>query len=153
MYRRHLHLKEFDYSSSNYYFVTICTKNREKLFVSQLSEKYGELFPNVAAGPWPANLVRNTNVLVSKLQMLEEKFPVEIDFYSIMSDHIHFILIINEARQRRASTLSWIINAFKGWCTRECKRSIFQPNYYEHVIRNEKYLDSIRKYILNNPMV
>ena len=151
-YRKHLRLKEFDYSSSNYYFVTICTKNRERLFIPRISEKYGELF-SVAAGPWPANAKNNTNVIEQKLQLLEEKFLVELDFYCIMFDHIHFILTIEEARQGRAATLSWIINAFKGWCTRELKKPIFQPNFYEHIVRDEKSLDNIRHYILSNPMV
>jgi hypothetical protein len=29
--------------------------------------------------------------------------------------------------------------------------SIWQRNYYEHIIRNEKSLNAIREYILNNP--
>lgn len=54
------------------------------------------------------------------------------------------------ASQKNAS-LSWIINAFKGWCTRSFGKKIFQPNYYEHIIWNETALDKIRKYIDNNP--
>jgi REP element-mobilizing transposase RayT len=58
------------------------------------------------------------------------------------------------ARQGRATTsLSWIVNAFKGWCTREFKNKIWQPNYYEHIIRSEKELEKIREYIENNPLV
>jgi len=29
--------------------------------------------------------------------------------------------------------------------------AIWQPNYYEHVIRNESALNKIREYIINNP--
>ncbi|HAH31339.1 MAG TPA: hypothetical protein DCL44_03385, partial [Elusimicrobia bacterium] len=29
---------------------------------------------------------------------------------------------------------------------------LWQPNYFEHVIRNEKALTKIREYIENNPM-
>jgi REP element-mobilizing transposase RayT len=31
-------------------------------------------------------------------------------------------------------------------------KPIWQPNYYEHIIRNEKSLYEIRKYIQNNPL-
>ena len=31
-YRKSIRLKNYDYSSNGYYFVTICTQNREKLF-------------------------------------------------------------------------------------------------------------------------
>ena len=30
--RKSIRLKDYDYSSNGYYFVTICTQNREKLF-------------------------------------------------------------------------------------------------------------------------
>ena len=30
--RRSIRLKNYDYSGNGYYFVTICTQNREKLF-------------------------------------------------------------------------------------------------------------------------
>ncbi len=33
------------------------------------------------------------------------------------------------------------------------KKGIWQPNYYEHIIRNEKALYKIRKYIQENPDV
>jgi REP element-mobilizing transposase RayT len=29
---------------------------------------------------------------------------------------------------------------------------VWQRNYYEHIIRNEDEMDSIRRYILNNPI-
>jgi len=32
-------------------------------------------------------------------------------------------------------------------------KGIWQPNYYEHIIRNEKALLKIREYIENNPLV
>lgn len=64
-----------------------------------------------------------------------------------------------------AKSLAKIVNAFKSWITREIRKNlasqgdaatnklvyIFQPNYYEHIIRNERVLDKIRKYIENNP--
>ena len=29
---------------------------------------------------------------------------------------------------------------------------VWQRNYYEHIIRNERDLDEIRQYIINNPL-
>jgi len=29
---------------------------------------------------------------------------------------------------------------------------VWQRNYYEHIIRDEKEMDAIRRYILNNPL-
>ncbi|MBI4129713.1 transposase, partial [Candidatus Roizmanbacteria bacterium] len=108
----------------------------------------------VAAGPWPAQNNINTNIVEEKLLLLQTKFPVTIDFYCFMPDHMHVILALEQARRGRAATnLSWVINALKGWCTRTFHRSIFQPNFYEHIIRDENSLERIRKYILYNPLV
>ncbi len=148
------------------------------MFEPRIPKKYGhKLLEYVVADPWSANkeairgiattLKNNTDIIEEKLLLLEKKFPIEIDFYCIMPDHIHLIIALSSKcsclplasqekspRQGRATTkLCWIINAFKGWCTRAFNKSIFQPNYYEHIIRNEKALDKIRKYIEFNPDV
>ncbi|MBI4130026.1 hypothetical protein HY468_01780 [Candidatus Roizmanbacteria bacterium] len=121
----------------------------------RVSEKYGELLRNdVVAGPWPAQNELNTGIVEEKLLLLQTIFPAEIDFYCIMPDHLHFIISLEQARQGRATTsLAWVINAFKGWCTRATGRRIFQPNFYEHIIRDETSLGRIRRYILYNPLV
>lgn len=57
-----------------------------------------------------------------------------------------------------------IIGAFKSITTNEYikgvkndnweyfNRKLWQRNYYEHIIRNEKSLENIRNYIFNNPL-
>ena len=163
-YRKHVRLKGFDYSSNHYYFVTVCTRGREELFEPRVSQKYGHELPNfvVAAGPWPAQSVTNSDTVEKKLSNLEDKFNVDLDFYCLMSDHLHFIIALSRARQGRAATpdsdkkpvaLPWVINAFKGWCTRSFGKSVWQPNYYEHIVRSEESLERIRNYILHNPWI
>lgn len=58
-----------------------------------------------------------------------------------------------------APTIGNIICAFKSITTVICNkihntkgRVIWQRNYYEHVIRNEKELNKIIEYITNNPL-
>lgn len=54
-YRKHIRLKGFDYSSSHYYFVTICTRDWKKIFAPFVDPRYGHKVPNdVAAGLVPA---------------------------------------------------------------------------------------------------
>jgi REP element-mobilizing transposase RayT len=36
-----------------------------------------------------------------------------------------------------------------GWAA--FKTRLWQRNYYEHIVRNERDLDSVREYIFNNP--
>jgi REP element-mobilizing transposase RayT len=144
--------------------VTVCTKEREKLFVPRVDPRFDEhgvnkkyiLNEDVAAGLVPAHSI--TNIVQSVLvDELPERFNVDVDFYVFMSDHLHVILSMGD-HKGRSYTLGHVIGAFKSISTRELwklgfKGTLFQPNYYEHVIRNEKSLDKIRRYILNNPIV
>lgn len=68
-----------------------------------------------------------------------------------MPNHLHAILIFSSSTK----SLGRVIQAFKSWVTREwgLGQSIWQPNYYEHVIRDERALLRIREYIVNNPLV
>jgi len=38
------------------------------------------------------------------------------------------------------------------WCRKNTEiQTVWQRNYYEHVIRSEEELNKIRRYIINNP--
>ncbi len=57
-----------------------------------------------------------------------------------------------------AQSIPTIIGAFKGAVTRQINQfadapehSIWQRNYYQHVIRDEMSLSEIREYVLYNP--
>jgi REP element-mobilizing transposase RayT len=84
------------------------------------------IFGNIIDGKMVLN---SAGEMIKKwLFELKNKFKnIELDEYVIMPNHIHLIIfIINIARRQR--------------------------NYYERVIRNEKELDKIRKYIFENPL-
>ena len=49
-------------------------------------------------------------------------------------------------------SLGAIIRGFKGATSRLAGRSIWQRNYYEHIIRHNKEMEEITKYIQNNPI-
>lgn len=167
--RQSIRLKNYDYSQSGLYFVTICTENRENLF--------GE----IVDGKMILNIVGN---MIEKLwNKIPERFDtVELDKFQIMPNHVHMVIQIvgagfiparnNPAReQTRATTrvapttvvLGDIIGAFKSLTTHEYilniknngwkpfDKRLFQRNYYEHIIRTENDLNKIREYIINNP--
>lgn len=49
-------------------------------------------------------------------------------------------------------TIPKIISTLKTLITKKIGYSIFQRNYYEHIIRNEKEYLKILEYIQNNPI-
>lgn len=105
---------------------------------------------------------------------------VIIDEFIIMPNHLHGIIVItgletprlgvsekgNETSHRDVSTnrlksgsLGAIINQFKSKTTKEynfgydgTRISLWQPRFYEHIIRNDCELLKTREYIINNPM-
>ena len=75
--RKKLRLEGFDYSSENYYFVTVCTYNKVKLF--------GE----------PSNLSNFGKIAKEDLLSIADHYNgIKIDKYVIMPNHIHAIIVI-----------------------------------------------------------
>lgn len=132
-YRKSLRLKNYDYSANGAYFITICTNFKREL------------------------IGRNEySVIEKELKVLKNRFEgVTLDYYAIMDNHIHLILLFNET----TTNLPRIMQAFKSITTLQLRKNgyqgkrFWQRNYYEHVIRNEKALYKIREYIQNNPQV
>jgi REP element-mobilizing transposase RayT len=120
---KNIRLQNYDYSTNGYYFVTITTNYRKPY----LKDRY--------------NLVKKT---IEDLNLFE---GVKVDYYTIMIDHIHLILILNDCKLK----LGEIIRRLKAVTSKKAGFRLWQPNYYEHVIRNEIALGKIREYIVNNP--
>ena len=148
--RKRIRLKNYDYSQNGAYFVTICTNKKEKLF--------GEIVGATLCG----RPNRPDKMVEKYLFELENKYQnLELDYYVIMPDHIHFIVFISG--DHAGSPLPQIVDWFKTMTTnayiRGVKSGLFPPfadhiwqrSYYDHIIRNENDLYETRKYIENNP--
>lgn len=101
---------------------------------------------------------------------------IDSDYFIVMPDLIHGIIIINERQSYGRGTelrvptseqfgkpvpgsLPTIIRSFKATVTRQINelrntpgKKFWQRNYYERIIRNEKELHKIRRYIEQNPL-
>ena len=76
---------------------------------------------------------------------------VFIDKYVIMPNHIHLIIGIKNGRAMHAPTVSNIIGQTKSFVTKQCKLSIWQKSFYDHIIRDENDYLRIWEYIDTNP--
>ena len=152
--RKNLRLENYDYSQNGGYFVTICTHERSHVF--------GEVTGNVVG----ANLCVRPNepekMVLKWLFEIENKYPgTKIDYYIVMPDHLHFVLLKTGAHT--GSPLQEIVKWFKTQTTNEYikgvkiglyepfNKHLWQRGYFEHIIRNQQDLDEIRRYIENNP--
>ena len=160
-FRKSTRLRDYDYAQPGLYFVTICTRKRECIlgYVKdgrvRLNE-YGEL----AESCWSGLGGRFVNV--------------ETHEHVVMPNHFHGILALIEncrggvsppvgvgagTAPLHTATLGHAVACFKYESTRSINRlrctpgaSVWQRNYYEHVIRNEHDLRQVREYIANNPL-
>ena len=138
------------------YFVTICTQNRDCLL--------GNI---VGVDPCvdPHLETSNVGIMIDAWwNKLPEKFPLEVDVYQIMPNHVHGIISLLGRTHGSAPTIGMVIQWFKTMTTNEYiqnvnkkkwppfEKKLWQRNYYEHVIRNEDDLNRIQKYIQANPL-
>lgn len=122
--RKDIRLKQYDYKSDGYYFVTPVTKLRKNAFFGK------ELMVE--------NELRD---VINKCE------GVSLDYFVIMPNHAHIIFILKNSNLH----LGEIVRRFKAKVSHAFGESVWQWNYYEHVIRNELALNKIREYIINNP--
>ena len=147
--RKHPRLEHYDYSTAGAYYITICTQNRQCL-----------LSHIVGRGLAPAEVQYSTygQIAEEQLFLLEKRYPsLKIDQHVIIPNHIHAILLLDEAAGASTSpTITDIVCAYKSLTTRQCKKvqpieKLFQTSFYEHVIRGREDYNEIAEYIANNP--
>jgi len=144
--RKPLRLKDYDYSQAGYYFVTICVENGECLLCR------GE---QCSPGNHVEFELSHIGEIADKaLNNIEKHYPSTIiDHYTIMPNHIHMILVIDDEGKGRtlfAPTLSRIIKHFKEYVTKQIGYSIWQKSYYDHIIRGKEAYLRIYEYIETN---
>jgi REP element-mobilizing transposase RayT len=128
-------MRGYDYSSAAYYFVTLVTLGRALLFEDARHR-------TIADDTWR--------------WMTDHHSYVGLDKYVIMPNHVHGIVVI---KRRAPKSLSRLIGAFKTVSTRRINelhgtsgRTVWQRGFYERIVRNERELNAIRQYVIDNPV-
>ena len=164
-HRRSIRLRGHDYTQEGSYFVTICTHEREPIL--------GEIIDGSVI------LTDVGEVAQQCWDSIQRHFHnVELGEYVIMPNHVHGVIFLREIPCRdevtsslrddseiefgkstikRSPTLGQIIAFYKYQSTKIINAirdtpgmRFWQRNYYEHIIRDDKDLDRICKYIANN---
>ena len=155
MRRGHRRMKNWDYRSSGYYFITIRTKG-------------DWWFGHVVNGAM--NLSDDGKIAQRYWNDIPNHFPnVILDSVIIMPDHLHGIVrlhfddidpnfpkIFHEFKQTVPRSLSTIIRSYKSSVTKTIHglgndAFRWQRNFHERMIRSDDALNRARLYIRNNP--
>ncbi len=124
---KNIRLKDYDYRTDGYYFVTICTNYRKPYLVGRIKDVVAQFIEQI-----PQNIT-----------------GLKVDYIIIMPTHLHIIFILEECKLK----LGEVVRRLKAGTSKKAWIKLWQPNYYEHVIRNKNALNKIREYIQNNPLL
>ena len=147
--RKPTRLKDFDYSQNGYYFITICTYQKQKA----LGNIVGEGFPL-------PQLTQQGKIVEKYILSVNKKYPcVAVNKFVIMPNHIHIILCVgNNGRGNPSPTISNVVGWLKYNATKQINlidgntgNQIFQRSFHDHIIRGENDYLKIWNYIDTNP--
>lgn len=180
-HRRSIRLKGYDYTQPGAYFVTFCSYHRDEIFGELINgEMVLNNAGKIAREEWfkTAELRSYVKLFEDEFVIMPNHVHgiiwIEEDSVGTRRRRVS-VWDEERARQRRAPTgtstektesfgkpvkgsIPTIIRAYKSAVTYavnalENQRGavLWQKNYYEHIIRNDRELNNIRWYILKNP--
>jgi len=170
--RRSIRLQEYDYSWAGWYYVTICAKGGICLFGDIVEGK-------VCLSQW-GKLVREEWLKTPEVRKTVELdefvvMPNHLHGIIIMGESVgatrrvaqeegtaqplRATLQVAPTKTLVSGSLGAIIGQFKSMSAKRINKirgtkgsSMWQRNYYEHIIRDDADLHRIRTYIQNNPL-
>ena len=112
------------------YFITLATRNRRRVFAD----------------------LSIARLLIQEMRRTEQQGWLHWLAWVVMPDHLHALIRLESA------TLSTAIGAFKGRSARlinrrrENRGGLWQPDFFDHAIREEEDRVAIARYIVANPL-
>ncbi len=137
--RKSPRIPNFDYASTQYYFITICTHEKQCIFgtadaLSQMGKIAQDDF----------------------LQLMNYYENVHVDNFIVMPNHVHAIIAIEATEQKSGrTTLSSIVGAYKAGVSRKINQfapdiQVWQRSFHDHVIRGREDYEKIWNYVQYN---
>ncbi|MTD27065.1 transposase [Erwinia sorbitola] len=139
--RKSLRLSHYDYHQPGYYYLTLCCQQKNAIFGRCLNnQRYLSQYGIIAR---------------QYLYALPDHYPgCQIDSCIIMPDHLHCILVLPERYKYSVGT---VVGSYKSAVANKIRRlnpglKVWQRGYWDRVIRNQRELNNVREYMLNNPL-
>ena len=170
--RKSIRLKNYDYSQGGAYFITICCEDKKCLFGKVVD---GAMVLNdagkIAFDEWVKTSQLRKNIVIDSFVVMPNHIHgiiiirTQSDINSVGADCIRpnstnineFDVVkkgeCNSPLRGTSQTIGAIVRGYKSAVTKRINfsKSIWQRNYYEHIIRTENSYQLIADYILMNP--
>ena len=170
-HRRSIRLKEYDYSQVGLYFITICTQKHLCLFGKieegkMILNEYGiiaekeliktsEMRPNIHLDEFiiMPNHIHGIIEITNRRGTMRRAPSMHRYPTSYRAPKVE------QFGKPTSNTIPTIIRGYKSALTKQINIlrnqpgvPVWQRNYFEHIIRNEKEMNETREYIINNPL-
>lgn len=120
----------FSYKGYYSYFITICTDSKKHVFVS------GTV----------------VDLVLSLLKEISSQFNFHVYTYCFMPDHLHILIVAEDENADLKSFLKMFKQKSGYYYKKEYGQKLWQPSFYDHVLRKKESLNKIAEYILLNPI-
>jgi len=168
-HRRSIRLREWDCRNAGAYFVTICTCGGEYLFgeVADADMRLN-IYGEIVTACWNAiprhfaNAELDAFVVMPNhmhgIVVLRRGKAFGSEASALLRDARPNALPLHRLRGTPPGSLAAIVQNFKAVASRRINRArgtpgapVWQRNYWEHIIRDDRALGAIRQYIADNP--
>ena len=174
-YHHHsIRFKGYDYSQAGMYFVTICCQNWQCVLGEiengeMMLNEYGQ----IACDEWVKSAEIRNEIEIHEYVVMPNHIHAIVEIVgangirpnvNVPDDGIcpNGNISVDDATvsdegvchtplRSPAKTVGSLVRGFKSAVTKRIGYSVWQRNYWEHIIRNEQSYQNIANYILNNP--
>ena len=148
--RKRIRLENYDYSAPGGYFITVCTKNKEKLL--------GSIEGHPVDGP-RMHYTPAGEAVCRQLKFMADFYDdVKLDHYVVMPNHVHLLLRVTDCQGGPSgrpvptnSAVAKFVGSLKRFTNRQCGQSLWQARSNDRIVRGERDYLSYWNYIENNP--
>ena len=162
-FKRRPRLKHFGYTGCHRYFVTICTHNKIPVFTNEeIAKRYIGLLAEKAISlhfkvwaycfmPDHVHFLAEGMAQDADLKKFVSSFKQGTGYHFSISNKVKAAHIHGRAKALHYGDVGNLGNVAQGFSPAE-KAKLWQPSFYDHVLRkNEDLLETV-KYIFNNPV-
>jgi putative transposase len=148
-------LVDWDYSSRGWYFVTLCTRDKECSLAHSVN----------------GGIVLSDAGVIAEIEMKAISIHysnVIIDRYVVMPNHVHTIVVVDgrhlhspghgvfQPTQTHQPSISVVIGGYKAGVTRKCHSQgiqdfCWQSRFHDRILRSNASVNAVRDYIDRNP--
>lgn len=163
--RKHIRLRNYDYSQNGCYFITICVKDKRQLLGHYKSK---EEFVGAGLRACPRDLIvltplgREVEKAIDYIHTHYDDFDIENAI--VMPNHVHLLITIDNIEARYTGRhgdlpLQDVIRNFKSYTTKkyweltgEKDDTLWQSRYIDRIIRNQSDFEHHWNYIEYNAL-